>query len=74
MLRRLCLFLTFLPSLYLFVVMLAPASIFVVIISSIPITTVLEDGNVIVVLVGFFIAISVIIPACQPGCEATSTW
>ena len=71
MLRRLCLFLTFLPSLYLFVVMLAPAAISAPgIISSTPITTLLVDGNVVVVLVGFVIAISVIVTSlCVVVCS-----
>src|SRR5713101_5738924 len=65
----------YLPSSYLLVVILVPAAISAPgIISSTPITTVLVDGNVIVVLVGFWIAISVIMPACPQGCETTSTW
>jgi hypothetical protein len=63
------------PVFYLLVVILLPVVISApVAISSTPITTVLVEGNVIVVLVGFMIAISVIIPAWPLGCEATSTW
>ena len=73
--NKLSLILISVLSLYLVAVILVPAAISAPgIISLTPITTVLVDGNVIVVLVGFWIAISVIMPACPPGCEATSTW
>jgi hypothetical protein len=63
-----------LRSLYFVEVILVPAVISAPgIISLTPITTVLVDGNVIVVLVGFWSATSVIMLLCPPGCEATST-
>ena len=57
------------PVFYLLVVILLVAISAPGAISSTPITTVLVEGNVIVVLVGFMIAISVIIPAWPPGCD-----